>query len=218
MLNHFLLELKNLIVSLILCRKSSAIDLNQDSDGCEKTEERDENATERCNSNATASESDEDPIEIEDEKEDKIMKHESLLHQGSLQMTAASYAAFFNAGNNKDSIETARSIIRVPAHRPQLPQVSLGTNSLPSCTASRGSIINSSSSDITSMSNPLLVTSGVSAHMGNLPTDFLPWSPYRPFPAAIPGYLPVQAGFLGPKFGGKLSHLVQIFVYLCIFV
>ena len=212
-----MLEVKNyinLIIYPILFRKSSAIDLNQDSDGCEETEERDENATERCNSNATASESEEDPIEIGDEKEDKIMKHESLLHQGSLQMTAASYAAFFNAGNNKDPIESARSIIRVPAHRPQLPQVSLSTNSLPSCTASRGSMINSSSSDITSMSNPLLVTSGASAtHMGNLPTDFLPWGPYRPFPAAIPGYLPVQAGFLGPKFGGKLSHLVQIFVY-----
>ena len=192
------------------------VNLEHDSDGSddeneEKTDEEVENCNVSCNSNITTNESEEEMIENGD---DKMITHgktnrEDLLQPGSIPITAATYAALFTA-TSKDHMESARNIIRVPAHRPhvaQLSQMSFAPHSLPNgatSSSSPGSLINSStSSELASSPSSLFSTSGSTTHLGNVPTDFLPWSPYRPFSSALPGYLPIQAGFLGPKFGGK---------------
>jgi len=143
------------------------------------------------------------------------VRKEDILQPGSVQMTAATYAALFTA-SHKDHIESARNIIRVPAHRPhvlQLPPISLSSHSLDNIvpsSSSSGNVIASTSSELSSIPSSLLSASGSATHIGNVATDFLPWTPYRPFSAALPGYLPIQAGFLGPKFGGKSLNNILI--------
>ena len=135
----------------------------------------------------------------------KPIKEATTLPASSIQITASSYAALFTA-NNKEQIDSARNIIRVPAHRPQLPSVALNTNSLSNVVSSANGIIPSNSADMSTLSHSLLPTSVATSQMSSIPTEFLPWTPFRPFSTALPGYLPIQAGFLGPKFGGKFSY------------
>ena len=168
---------------------------DQDSDANE--DESGENFVDRCNSDGTVHELVDDS-DCKDNSQDP-QKRELT---STPPMTASSYAALFTA-SNKEQIESARNIIRVPAHRPQLPSLSLGTNSLSNVASSTSGINTSSSIDITALSHSLLPTSVATSQMGNLPTEFLPWTPFRPFSSTLPGYLPIQAGFLGPKFGGN---------------
>ena len=152
-------------------------------------------------------------VENGDEKEAShgIARKGGMLQSGTVQMTAATYAALFTASSS-DHIESARNVIRVPAQRPNLshlPQMSLSSPTLQGVPSSSANIISSTSSDMPPMPTGLL-SSGSATHLGNVTADFLPWGPYRPFSAALPGYLPLQAGFLGPKFGGKMFHYTPI--------
>ena len=177
---------------------------DQDSDANE--DESGENIDDRGHSDGTAH-------ELEDSSDYKDIEHDTQKREltSTPPVTASSYAALFTA-SNKEQIESARNIIRVPAHRPQLPSLSLGTNPLSNIASSSSGINTSNSIDITALSHSLLPTSVASSQMGNLPTEFLPWTPFRPFSAALPGYLPIQAGFLGPKFGGTFRLETIIYV------
>ena len=181
-------------------------DYEQDSDENEdKDDESVANLDDRCDSNGTDNELDENGEGVEDVKDlQNSIKKAATLPASSIQITASSYAALFTA-NNKEQIDSARNIIRVPAHRPQLPSVTLSANSLSNVVSSANGIISSNSADMSSFSHSLLPTSVATSQMSSIPTEFLPWTPFRPFSAALPGYLPIQAGFLGPKFGGKFS-------------
>ena len=149
-------------------------------------------------------------VEKKDEKEDSldVARKVATLQSGTLQMCAASYASIFSG----DNIDSAKNVIRVPAHRPNisnLPQLSIGSPSIHGIVSSPTKIISSSTTDIPPL--PTSLFSAASAtHIGNVTTDFLPWSPYRSFSATIPGYLPLQAGFLGPKFSGKIFHINEL--------
>ena len=192
---------------MIFYRHRPITDYEQDSDENEdKDDESVANLDDRCDSNGTDNELDDNGEGVEDLKDlQKPIKEAATLPASSIQITASSYAALFTA-NNKEQIDSARNIIRVPAHRPQLPSVTLSANSLSNVVTSANGIISPNSADMSTFSHSLLPTSVATSQMSNIPTEFLPWTPFRPFSAALPGYLPIQAGFLGPKFGGKFSY------------
>ena len=180
-----------------LHRKGPITDFEQESDDNEdKDDESGEQFNDRCDSNGTVNDlEDMGECKAVEDSQNSIKKDDSP-HQSSIQISASSYAALFTA-SSKEQIESARNIIRVPAHRPHLP-----TLSLQNTVSSDNGINTSTSVDVmTTLPHALLPTS--TSHMGSIPTEYLPWTPFRPFSTALPGYLPIQAGFLGPKFGGK---------------
>ena len=165
--------------------------LQQDSDGTDENEDKEDedddngNENRQCNVNDTDVE---ETVDNEYENEGACEEERSrvILQTASGPITAATYAALITPTSN-DYVDSARSVIRVPAQRPNLPQLTLGTSF-------------STSSNISPISTALF-SAGSTTQIG---TEFSPWGLYRPFSATLPGYLPLQAGFLGPKFGGKL--------------
>ena len=100
-------------------------DFEQESDNSEdKDDESGENFDDRCDSNGTANDlEDLGDCKVVEDSQNPIKKDETPPHS-SIQITASSYAALFTA-SSKEQIESARNIIRVPAHRPHLPTLSL---------------------------------------------------------------------------------------------
>ena len=107
------------------------IKLQQDSDGNDENDEKDEETNNNRNGSSQGNVNDvdvADTVDNEDENEGacETDRRRVILQTASGPITAATYAALISA-TSSDHIDSGRSVIRVPAQRPNLPQLTLNS-------------------------------------------------------------------------------------------